>query len=753
MRKKKIARSNKINILIAVFCVAFLILSAAFMSDVLMKNEKETQEYMGEVAAQSKTAIEKQISGDFETLDGIAKLIGDMPAPVDFEALVPTLQAINNENGFVRMGFVDWNGKAVVVDIDGNIYHDIDYSGKGFVEPAYSGKDVVTQTQHAVIGDEYVNFYGVPIMQDGKVVKVLYAANNSDVLREITDTSIFGGKGFGHIIDSEGDFVIRSQHATVSQEQDKTNIFDYYPFTQEDKEKLRGDLEAGRSGFLEYTYEGTGRWAAYTPIGINGWYVIDIVPVSEINQTSSLLITGMLIIISCAILIFLFLIFMIRRTNTRGRKALEELAYTDDVTGYGNLAKFLIDAEKLLRENKDKKYTLWYSDLKNFKSINGIFGYDTGDRLLKYWADIINGNMREGEAFGRASGDNFVVLREFVSREESEQRFQWLVGQIGNFPETAEQGYKVEMCSGIYIVGEDGDEDLSVTDMLDRANVAQKSVKHNAGTNCAFYSEEMREKILAETELETRMESALANGEFKLYFQPKIDIQHHDTIAGAEVLVRWADPDRGLVPPGEFIPLFEKNGFIIRLDEYMFENACRIFRKHLDEGAKEIVLSVNVSRLCMRQEHFVERYVEIKNKYHIPDKKIELEFTESIAFHNHTMFRDIVRRFQKNGFLCSMDDFGAGQSSLNILKDIPVDVLKLDMLFFREEKDAVRAHAVIKGIIDIARELDIKTVAEGVESMEQVEFLRKIGCDMVQGYVFAKPMPEKDFAKYTEEHM
>lgn len=745
MKKKKTAKLNMINVLIAVFCIGFLVLSIGFMNDTFLQNQKETQEYMGEVAEQSRTAIMKQVDGDFETLDAMAKLIGHMEGPIDFEALIPTLQRINNGNGFVRMGFVDRDGRAVVVDMDGNVYRDIDLAGEAFVEKAYAGEKILTETQKARIGEGYVNYYAVPIEQSRKIVKVLYAANEANSLREITDASIFGGNGFANIIDSSGNYIIRSQHPSVNQE--TQNIFSDFPIDPEEEKQLRSDLATGESGFLEYSYSGENRWAAYTPIGINGWYVIDVVPQAAINGNFSFMVHGMLAIISCAILIFLFMIFMIRRTNARGRRALEKLAYTDEVTGYGNLARFLIEAERIMSANKGKRYTIWYSDLKNFKYINGMFGYDTGDSLLRYWAEVIRESTHDGETFGRATGDNFVVLREFISREESRERFRWLAEKIAQFPELAEQGYRAELCSGIYIVGED-DEELGINDMLDRANVAQKSVKYRAGSNCAFYSDEMREKILAETELETRMEKALRNGEFKLYFQPKIDIRHGDTIAGGEVLVRWENPEHGLMPPGEFIPLFEKNGFIIKLDEYMFESACKIFRRHLDEGAPIITLSVNVSRLCMRQEGFVERYVAIKNKYRIPDKSIELEFTESIAFHNHVMFRNIVRQFQQNGFLCSMDDFGAGQSSLNILKDIPVDILKLDMLFFREGQDKARAQAVVKGIVDIAQELGIKTVAEGVESMEQVEFLRKTGCDMVQGYVFGKPMPEHDFARY-----
>ncbi len=752
MDRKQIRRQRRIYIAAAMVFIAFLVCSFAFMEYASRENKQETRDYIQEIAQRSKLTIDKQIQGDFQTLTGIAEMIGGMENP-DFEALLPTLETINLNNKFIRMGFTDKNGMTMGVDLDGTYYYDVDLSQKGFAQRAFQGENVLTKTQKAEIGDFWVNFYAVPIWQDGEVIKVLCAVNPATEFSEVVDASIFGGKGFTSIIDKEGNFVIRSNHPSV--DKNLFNIFDYYRISEEDMAFLKENLRQGNNGFVKYYYGGENRWVAYAPLEFNDWFVFSVVPEGQVNQNFSMMLWAMTAIVAVAAAIFLFLILLIRRVNNQGIGALKKIAYSDSLTGYRNYAKFLMDAQEMLKHRGDKVYSFWYCDLKGFKYINDLFSYDVGDRVLKYWADMVERHMREGEAFGRVSGDNFVGLCVYESREETQERFDLMAEALASYPETAERGYKIEICAGIYVLDEN-DGEISVNDMLDRANVAQKSVKNMNGSRCGFYSSEMRDRIISEAELETKMEAALHNGEFRLYLQAKIDIQHDDMLEGAEALVRWIDPERGMISPAEFIPLFERDGFIIRLDRYMFETVCKEFRKHLDEGTPAILISVNVSRLCMMQPDFVDTYVEIKNRYGVPDNCIELEFTESIAFYNHDMFRDVVSKFQQNGFLCSLDDFGAGHSSLNILKNLPVDVLKLDMLFFREDEGEKRGRELIRGIVNMAKALHMKTVAEGVESMEQVEFLREIGCDVVQGYVYARPMPVCEFDKfanaYIEDH-
>lgn len=242
------------------------------------------------------------------------------------------------------------------------------------------------------------------------------------------------------------------------------------------------------------------------------------------------------------------------------------------------------------------------------------------------------------------------------------------------------------------------------------------------------------------------MRRSLAEGEFKVYLQPKVDIQAGNRIVGAEALARWHSARKGMISPGEFIPLFERNGFIVQLDRYMLEETCRWIRGYLDGKHNGISrIAVNVSRLGLKQHDFLEHYTMIKNRYQIPDGMLELEFTESIVLSDEEMFQATVEALQQQGFICSLDDFGSGYSSLNVLKDLPINVIKLDILFMKNSIEKKRERIIIAHIIAMAKDLEMKTVSEGVETREQVEFLRTAGCEVVQGFIFAKPMTLNEF--------
>ena len=247
---------------------------------------------------------------------------------------------------------------------------------------------------------------------------------------------------------------------------------------------------------------------------------------------------------------------------------------------------------------------------------------------------------------------------------------------------------------------------------------------------------------------EAQGQQALSEGQFQPYFQPKFDIQHGDRLAGAEVLCRWIHPEKGMIPPGQFIPVFEKSGLIMQLDRYMFEQACSWYRRYLDEGGARINLAVNVSRAGLLREDFVDYYVRIKEKYGIPDGAMELEVTESLALGGEELLCQLVCELQAHGFTCSLDDFGAGFSSLGLLKEFDVDTIKLDRSFFLNMSGR-KAKDIIASLVELAGHLQVRTVAEGIETPDQVEYLRSIHCDMVQGYVFSKPLPIPEFmARY-----
>ncbi len=432
----------------------------------------------------------------------------------------------------------------------------------------------------------------------------------------------------------------------------------------------------------------------------------------------------------------------------RAQLSLAYRAEYDMLTGYRNFASFKRLATDLLVGWHDKRYALLYSDVKNFKFINDIYGYDIGDRLLQYWADIYSKSMQEGETFARISSDQFTSLRHYARREELEERFHDAVQQLNQFEELKKKKFPIHLACGVYCI-ETQEDLLSIEEMLDRANVAQKSVKLQGGSRLAFYTEKMRSQIIQEKAMESDMRPALHDGQFCIYLQAQVDIQHGYQVVGAESLARWNWPGKGLVSPGEFIPLFEKNGFIVELDRFMFEESCRYLRRLLDEGHKACKIATNVSRVSVFQPDFLETYVELKQRYGIPDGLLELECTETSMVENPQEMVHISKELRKSGFRLSMDDFGAGYSSLNVLKDLTVDILKLDMAFFRNGLTTERDRTIVESIVAMAKTLQMQVIAEGVEAAEQVAFLQSIGCDMVQGFIFSKPVPAAEFLPDT----
>lgn len=422
----------------------------------------------------------------------------------------------------------------------------------------------------------------------------------------------------------------------------------------------------------------------------------------------------------------------------------ERIQYYDTTTGYLNFEGFKRKAEKILQDNPEKYYALWYSDLKNFKYINDVCSYDTGDRFLKYWADSIAETMRPYETFGRISGDKFIVLRCYEKREELAERFHVIDEKLRRFA-VENKRICMELASGAYLM-ERLEDRLSINEILDRANIAEKSIKGKPGSNMAFYDEAMRLQAVQEMEKVASLKEALEKEEFLLYLQPQVSLKKGGCFR-AEALVRWRTEAGELRYPVDFIELFERTGMIAHLDHYMFEHTCRYLKSW--KGEKPLRLSVNVSRVTMLQPDFVETYCRLKEENGIPDGSIELEFTETVVVENHEVFQDIVKQLKKHGFGCAMDDFGADQSSLNILKDIPMDVLKLDRKFFDEEEAGGRREAVVACILKLASALNMETVAEGIETWRMVEILRLMGCDYIQGYIYARPMPAEEYKGFT----
>lgn len=415
----------------------------------------------------------------------------------------------------------------------------------------------------------------------------------------------------------------------------------------------------------------------------------------------------------------------------------------DPITGGFTSGRFELEMEGYLREKQSFAFVAM--DIKRFKVINELYGEETGNRVLKKVYQIIFEQLKSGEFIARNRADIFNIVLLETSQGAVKQRVVRIKDAIKEaFQDEEWNEYRVSMSCGVYMI-QNGDHD--VTSVRGRANVARKKYKNEEGllSPCIFYSEEEAKRLINDQRIENQMERALSQEEFQIFLQPKVRLAD-EKVAGAEALVRWKMADGRMISPKEFIPLFEKNGFIVQLDYYMFRHVCALLRKWIDSGKELMPISVNLSRNHIKEKGFIQQFQKIQREYGVPSNLIEFEVTEEMVVENLEEFRDVVEDFHAAGYHCSMDDFGTGYSSLNVLREIPLDVLKMDRAFFTG-KDSERGNLVIKAVLNMAQSLYMQTVAEGVETRELVDFLRKEGCDMVQGYVFYRPMPTEEFEK------
>lgn len=416
----------------------------------------------------------------------------------------------------------------------------------------------------------------------------------------------------------------------------------------------------------------------------------------------------------------------------------------DRLTGLLNKEYFYIAAEKILKRNSKEAYYIVCSDIKNFKMVNDVFGNKAGDEMLIKVADALKNVAEKDEVYARQDNDRFCML---IKKENFDEKKLLKTLQTAIDIE-ADEYFSVNMYLGIYEV-----EDLSITvsGMCDRAQMALETVKGNYERKIAFYDEALRDNILDEQKLAREAEIGLEEGQFLIYLQPQIDI--YGRVLGGEALVRWQHPEQGLIMPGKFIGIMEKNGMIAKLDYYIWELACRQLREWKDKGWDNMYISVNISPKDFYFLNVYDSFIRLVEKYDINPHNLKLEITETAVMNNLDKQLKLIDRLRGVGFVMEMDDFGSGYSSLNMLKDIKMDMLKIDMAFLGETENEERARIILKIVIELAKQLKMPSIVEGVETDEQVEFLKKVGCDIFQGYYFAKPMDIPTFEKryMTEE--
>ena len=431
-----------------------------------------------------------------------------------------------------------------------------------------------------------------------------------------------------------------------------------------------------------------------------------------------------------------------KKLRIEKRNRLFELAYIDPITGLGNYNAYLARTKEKLEINSKK--TMIILDIDKFKSFNKKYGHIKGNDLLKQVGEEIKHSIRKTDIVCRLANDVFGIF--LVGEVDVEN----ITGRLNNKISRIKIGdiwYNLRISMGVYICDQD---EKDVQSIIDKAIMAHDSIKGKYHVPYGVFTEEFEQKMIRESEIENMMEEAIKNKEFEVYYQPQISTKT-EKMERAEALVRWKK-DGNMISPGEFIPIFEKNYFIIKLEEFVYEKVCENIQEMKAEFKEIPKISVNISKESLLEKDFVEKYMKITEQYGISPNDIEIEITERTTVDSNIDMKEILEKIKEKGFSIAIDDFGTGYSSLNMLEMLPIDMIKIDKSFIDRIDEKKQTINLLEIILLISKKLNLKTVAEGVEKSKQVEYLKKENCDFIQGYFYAKPLGLDTFKNYIKEN-
>lgn len=723
----------------SLFVVLFLtILLAAiafsYVNTIRSINKEELFKNTAELAIKSAELVKKQIENDFRTVVSTASMIGEYP-DIDVQRAMVLLKEEVAVNKFKRMGMIDLEGNVVTTDgLNDN------FAKRSYFNRALAGTTNISDTIIDSFDQKPINVYATPIYTSGKLVGALIATIGNEEFTELLSVPTFQGMGYSYVIKSTGERVVASNH--VMSERDFDNIFDIIndkSAPQESIDTMKESMQNGYGGMLYYERFDEGRYLNYEPIGINDWYICSIMSEALLTEKSNKIISISLIGSVAIVCLFGLLMLFIVLSQRNVKRKLSYLAYVDPVTGYGNMNMFTKDVHMVLGQQSSQLYAMVAVDIDKFKTVNDILGRKNGDDILKHCADVIAKKLSDGEYVCRNVSDHFFVLLRYAEATDIIARIKDISDKMRNYT----VGVNILLSFGIYEIA---DESESIETMCYYATIAKTTIKGKHDTNFAFYSRTVRNEMLAEKDIENTMYQALENEEFVVFLQPKYNM-NTCAIVGAEALVRWIKPDKKIIPPDSFIPLFERNGFIIKLDYYIWEQVIKTIAKWVECGQAPVQVSINVSRRHFMNFDFVDVLKELLERYQVDKSLIEVELTESAFADKDIVIYDVAKRLSENGFHKSIDDFGTGYSSLNLLRKIDVEVIKIDKEFLDNAAVDFKGEIVLRNIVSMIRQLNMNVVVEGVETAEHVRFLTEIDCEIAQGYFYAKPLPIANFEK------
>lgn len=732
-----------ITILLLLISLAFIVTVSVVFNNIKTNLESEIISRLSEEAEENVALIEKEIDAKFGVLQSFAN---ELSSTGDEIAEIRDMQSFVEVYNFKRMGFIDLNGIAKTTD-----GFEKDLSFREFYQIGLKGESFITASLLDTVGDhteDMINILSVPVYDNkGEIKGVLFATYLTEKFHEVIFSDSFQGEGYTYIVAGDGD-VISSYGDGMQKEYDNIFIYtgDAAQYDDAIQEKVENDMreKISRVG-IGVNEDNDKYFYCYKPLEIESadmnWYIFSIEPKSVLDERMHPIMRDIqfLTVILICILVMANIIFLYY--NVRRRQELFRLAYKDSITGGDNFSNF---KEKAKKYENTEGYVIAL-DISEFKLVNNVCGNARGDEVLKVIWDVIMANCNDNEQAARVNADRFVIFWIESSKKTVTYRIEKLINEIEGISEqlSVPRLYPV---IGIRAVEKLDDADKRYGEALR----AKALVKNRRDRHYAFYDEIDYDTIVENKNLENGFEKALADKKFEVWYQPKFN-SHTGKIVGSEALIRWRADDGSLISPGRFIPLFEKNGNIIRLDEYVFREVCRQQKEWQKEGIQILPVSVNISRFSLYYSNVVEKYERIINYYDVDHKYVQIEITESAIIEN-TVIVELIQKFHDAGFDILLDDFGSGYSSLASLNQMPFDTIKLDKSLV-DYVGNENGEKLLKFIVQLVQSLGMKITAEGVEYKEQLDFLENLNCDDIQGFYFSKPLMLADFsAKLTENN-
>lgn len=736
---KSFFAKNKFLIPLVLFNIALLIAVVFYINHAQALLTSDAKITLNEIVTQNKDIITGRIEIDINKMNAIANKISDQMKRQNIDSK-------DDEN--IRKLIVDYAAqepdpnifiadKDGISTIKGKV---LDISARKYFRLSMTGVPNISDQTISRLNGEDIFIISVPVYCDNSIVGTIQKYYTAAQMHDLFSLSLFSSEAYVYVINKEGYILLHTNHKNCLEKSDNFFRNLYEDGDKASSTQIRDDVHNNNGGFLETTDANSENiYSVYTPIyNVHDWYLITSVPTKAVAPNSQKIITLFFATLIVLTFVFTSSIAYFQRYKNQQRAALEKIAFVDPVTGGNTFNKFLVDTETILKDNPDSTFAILKFDIDNFKYINNFYGFDFGDKVLKQINLNISACLHKNELLARMSGDNFVALLTNFKPERLDAMLCFV---------NSEEDVTVYFSAGVYEV-RDHQENINL--MVDKAGTASQTVKGSLNKKLSYYSFKFDEETRNNEQMKRTVKQAIADKRFFPFYQPKIDI-NTGRLVGAEALARMFDKDGKMISPAQFIPISEKTGLILDIDMIIFEKVLIFLQKALKNGFDCVPISVNFSRIHLTDAKFTEKLYNKLLHYDIPANLIEIELTESAIFDNMAVIHDITVKLRKCGFLIAMDDFGSGYSSLNMLKNITIDVLKVDKGFLDETEDNNRRNIIFSSIAEMAKKLNIAIVVEGVEFIENVELMKQCGCTVAQGFYFARPMSEESFEKIYKE--